>query len=155
MQSIEEDKLINTIGNILSLPKELDDGNIEYKQQLINLTPERIEGLITQMCYRLNEGSGEAIYEIGYTDDGFPRGLSKEKLNESLNNLNTIANRVNAKIMKIMEKEVSPNKYVIEALVRENYDHNNKYIDLTIVVAGNVDASKSSTIGVLITGDIR
>jgi GTPase len=154
MQSIEEDKLINTIGNILSLPKELDDGNIEYKQQLINLTPERIEGLITQMCYRLNEGSGEAIYEIGYTDDGFPRGLSKEKLNESLNNLNTIANRVNAKIMKIMEKEVSPNKYVIEALVRENYDHNNKYIDLTIVVAGNVDASKSSTIGVLITGEL-
>jgi GTPase len=148
----DDEKIIKSIGNILSLPKESDDGNVEYKQQLINLTPERIEGLITQMSYRLNEGGGEAIYEIGYTDDGFPKGLSKEKLDESINNLVKIANNINAKIMKIMEKEVSPNKYVSEVLVRENYDRNHKYIDLTIVVAGNVDASKSSTIGVLTTG---
>jgi GTPase len=154
MQSFEEDKLSNTIGNILSLSKESDDGNIEYKQQLINLTSDRIDGLITQMGYRLNEGGGEAIYEIGYTDDGFPRGLSREKLDESINNLKNIASRLNAKIMKIMEKEISPNKFVSEVLVRENYDRNHKYIDLTILVAGNVDASKSSTIGVLTTGQL-
>ena len=47
---------------------EKDDGNIEYKLKLINLSPERINTLITQMKYRLNEGSGEAIYEIGIKD---------------------------------------------------------------------------------------
>ena len=40
-------------------------GHIEYKLKLLDPSPERFEKLVTQMLWRLKEGRGEAIYEIG------------------------------------------------------------------------------------------
>ena len=40
-------------------------GHIEYKLKLIDPSPDRLERLVTQMLWRLKEGRGEAIYEIG------------------------------------------------------------------------------------------
>ena len=45
-----------------------------------------------------------------------------------------------------MQKE----KNIYEILIRENIE--NKYIDIKVSVAGNVDSGKSSLIGVLING---
>lgn len=53
------------------LPPEVERGNIEYKLKLIDPSPVRFEHLVTQMKWRLQEGLGEAIYEIGVSDDGF------------------------------------------------------------------------------------
>lgn len=47
------------------LPPEPQLGNIEYKLKLINPSQQRFEHLVTQMKWRLREGHGEAIYEIG------------------------------------------------------------------------------------------
>lgn len=52
------------------LPPEPQYGNIEYKLKLTNPSKQRLEHLITQLKWRLNEGNGEAIYEIGVTDSG-------------------------------------------------------------------------------------
>ena len=130
---------------------ENDNGNIEYKWKLLDLSSKRVDQLITQMQYRLNEGSGEAFYEIGIKDDGFPIGISENEFIESSNNLKKIANECNAIISLVSKKEIKNGKIIAEYLVRENND-NNKYIDISILVAGNVDAGKSSTIGVLISG---
>lgn len=43
---------------------ECDYGNIEYKLKLVNITDERIEELVTQMKFRIQEGGGENFYEI-------------------------------------------------------------------------------------------
>lgn len=48
-----------------SLPPEPEQGNIEYKLKLINPCNQRFEHLVTQMKWRLREGHGEAIYQIG------------------------------------------------------------------------------------------
>ncbi|CEG82288.1 Putative Gtp binding protein 2 [Rhizopus microsporus] len=54
-----------------TLPPEADsEGNIEYKLKLVNPSVERLEHLVTQMKWRLAEGNGVAIYEIGIDDDG-------------------------------------------------------------------------------------
>lgn len=47
------------------LPPEPEQGNIEYKLKLINPSSQRFEHLVTQMKWRLQEGHGEAIYQIG------------------------------------------------------------------------------------------
>lgn len=47
------------------LPPEPEQGNIEYKLKLINPSNQRFEHLVTQMKWRLREGHGEAIYQIG------------------------------------------------------------------------------------------
>lgn len=53
------------------LPPEPQNGNIEYKLKLIEPSKQRLEHLITQLKWRLNEkGNGEAIYELGVTDCG-------------------------------------------------------------------------------------
>ena len=38
-----------------SLKKEQDDGYIEYKWKLVNITKKKISKIITQMNYRLRE----------------------------------------------------------------------------------------------------
>ena len=67
-----------------SLPPEVEKGNIEYKLKLIDPSPTRFERLVTQMKWRLQEGLGEAIYEIGVGDNGSCIGLNEEDLAESL-----------------------------------------------------------------------
>lgn len=47
------------------LPPEPEQGNIEYKLKLISPSSQRFEHLVTQMKWRLREGQGEAIYQIG------------------------------------------------------------------------------------------
>lgn len=47
------------------LPPEPEQGNIEYKLKLVNPSNQRFEHLVTQMKWRLREGHGEAIYQIG------------------------------------------------------------------------------------------
>jgi len=55
------------------LEREVEEGNIEYKLKLIDPTPKRFEQLVSQLKWRLGEGQGEALYEVGVEDDGFPR----------------------------------------------------------------------------------
>ena len=143
--------ITDKIGNIFE--PEKDDGNIEYKWKLVNLSSERIERLITQMKYRIAEGSGEALYEIGIADDGFAKGVNLQEYEESLKNLENMATKCDAVCSIITKKEISNGIYIAEVLVRKKVDEGN-YIDLSIVVAGNVDAAKSSTIGVLISGNL-
>ncbi|CAF3036359.1 unnamed protein product [Rotaria sp. Silwood2] len=50
---------------LTGLPPEPQEGNIEYKLKLVDPNPFRLEHLITQMNWRLQEGQGEALYEIG------------------------------------------------------------------------------------------
>ena len=45
------------------------------------------------MKWRLREGRGEAIYEIGVADNGLLLGLSDNDLTSSLNTLNRMADR--------------------------------------------------------------
>jgi len=40
--------------------------------------------LKSQLKWRLFEGQGEAFYEIGVEDSGFPQGLAPEDLNKSI-----------------------------------------------------------------------
>ena len=47
------------------LPPEPEQGNIEYKLKLVSPSSQRFEHLVTQMKWRLREGHGEAIYQIG------------------------------------------------------------------------------------------
>ena len=104
------------------MEQEKDEGNVEYKSQLLNLTEERIQQLMTQMAYRLVEGKGEAIYEIGVRDDGTLIGLPENDFNESLANLKNIVENINASIVHTSIKKVDKNgnMKIAEVTIREN-----------------------------------
>lgn len=131
------------------LDKESDYGNIEYKRELINLNNDTFNKRVTQMKYRIYEGSGEAFYLIGVCDNGIIVGLNENEYNESINNLEKISKHIDCYIVKVSEY-IKNNNYVGEFLIRENDKLD--LINLKISVAGNVDSGKSTTIGTLTKG---
>ena len=106
----------------MSLPPEPQQGNIEYKLKLVNPSNHRLEHLVTQMKWRLREGQGEAIYEIGVEDNGLMTGLSEEDMISSLDTLREMARRLGATIEVLRDREVETEdgvKSVAEILVRK------------------------------------
>jgi len=130
---------------------EQDDGNIEYKLKLIEKSDERIQELITQMRFRCMEGNGECFYNLGVEDDGNLVGITDEEYEETIRTLNIVAEKNDYHVQILSKNNVCENKNIYEVLIREN---SNKYIDIKVCVAGNVNASKSSTIGCLVTGNL-
>lgn len=49
---------------------------------------------MTQMKWRLQEGEGEAIYQIGVEDSGMLAGLKEAELKASLDTLKLMADRL-------------------------------------------------------------
>lgn len=130
---------------------EPEKGNVEYKLKIIDPPATRFKHLVTQMKFRLQEGQGEAIYEIGLRDDGYPRGVSEKELKASLKTLKRMAAELNADVTVIREEEGDKGK-LVEVLVRQYSKED--YLGIRIAVAGNVDSGKSTLVGVLITGEL-
>ncbi len=110
-----------------------------------------MERLVTQLNYRLNEGGGEAFYELGLTDDGVPLGLTEEEASESLRIMEEITGRLGAKFI-IVRKERASRGHVYELLIRRTLDV--PPIQVSVALLGNVDAGKSTLKGVLVSGSL-
>lgn len=137
-----------------SLPPEPQQGNIEYKLKLVNPTSQRLEHLVTQMKWRLREGQGEAIYEIGVEDNGFMTGLSERDLSSALDTLREMGRRLGATIQVLRQRDIDAEegpRTVAEILVRKVPD-DQQCIDLRVCVLGSADVGKSTLLGVLTQG---
>lgn len=148
------------------LPPEVEEGNIEYKLKLVNPTSARLEHLVTQMKWRLREGQGEALYEIGVHDNGQMTGVDRADMDSSLQTLLEMSKQCDADITVLKECAVQNNtvvvqpcegqevRYVAEVLIRRSHDEANKWTDVRIAMLGNVDAGKSTLCGVLTHGEL-
>ena len=76
------------------LSPEIEEGNIEYKRYLINLSKKRFEELLSQMKWRISEGNGIAFYYIGVNDDGTIENINSSQIKESINNLKKISSKI-------------------------------------------------------------
>ena len=135
------------------LEKEIEEGNIEYKLKLVNLSDEQILHRVTQLHWRLNESNETdsdvtavekgvtdrkdrvvAIYFIGVEDNGYPVGISKTDLKESIQSLNKITSGAKGELViksifkgrGVKSNSTSrkcPNEpyYVAEVIIRRKY----------------------------------
>jgi len=136
-----------------NLRREEQEGNTEYKLKIASLGRERLEELASQMKYRLNEGGGEAFYELGVSDEGEPIGLPEPELTNTLDNLREVGMRIGVTCTTIREAPGRTGK-VVEVLVRRNPVNGTLPVYLTIPMLGNVDAGKSTIVGVLASGEL-
>ncbi len=134
---------------------ENDYGNVEYKITLSHITSksERLQELASQMRFRLYEGRGEAYYYIGVTDEGAPEGISEIEMKKSIQMLNEISDIAGAKV-SILRKTMGNNGQIAECFVIKNKNPNEIPPDIRIATVGNVDAGKSTIIGVLENGEL-
>lgn len=157
--SQDDEECLESNGNIVLdfeqgiLPPEPQLGNIEYKLKLVNPTSQRFEHLVTQMKWRLREGKGEAVYEIGVQDSGFLSGLSDNEMSASLDTLKQMANKLGASTTILRRKTVSAQRSVAEVLVRKIPDDQHS-IEVRVSVLGGVNAGKSTLLGVLTQGEL-
>ena len=106
---------------MFSLPKEIEEGNIEYKRDLLNIDDERKNHLASQMKWRIKEGNSKAIYYIGINDDGSFYGLEKKDLNICIKTIKEIAKIINAKIIKLERQNIN-NKYYCKIEIEHNIE---------------------------------
>ncbi|XP_061767759.1 GTP-binding protein 2 [Nerophis ophidion] len=139
------------------LPPEAEEGNIEYKLKLVEPTQSRLEHLVTQMKWRLQEGRGEAVYQIGVEDNGMLVGLSEDDMRASLTTLHKMAEKVGADMTILRHSEVDYDAdqphTIAEVLIRKVPD-DQQFLDLRVAVLGNVDSGKSTLLGVLTQGEL-
>ncbi|XP_055956923.1 GTP-binding protein 2 [Patella vulgata] len=140
-----------------TLPPEEELGNVEYKRTLVRPSVTRLEHLVTQMKWRLEEGHGEAIYEIGVEDNGILAGLTDSDLDASLETLETMSSRLGASLTVLRERSIEDEKSTgrrraMELLIRKVPD-DQEFLDLRLAVLGNVDTGKSTLLGVLTQGE--
>ncbi len=137
------------VRNIKDLQKnfeiEYDFGNIEYKLKLTNTNNARIEELVTQMKFRLQEGAGTCFYKIGLEDNGNPLGLNEEELKLSLDVLEEIAERLNAtaNVVNVVKGKLG---FIAEIVVKLNETTlSNKY-EINIGLLGEYSSGKSTLV---------
>ena len=132
-----------------NLPKEREDGNVEYKLKLIQPSRDRLEELASQIRYRLAEKGGEALYILGVSDSGEPLGISDEEADASMQSLGKAAELAGARISKIREAKGKGGK-IVELLLRRCRDQ--LPIQISIVTAGQADHN-DVLLGIAVNGD--
>ncbi|KAI9197416.1 P-loop containing nucleoside triphosphate hydrolase protein [Polychytrium aggregatum] len=136
------------------LPAEVEEGNVEYKLKLIDPSPERVQHLITQMKWRLSEGHGEAMYEIGVADNGELVGLTRADMDQTIATLRMMSQSLSAEISLIRERPVpTAIRMIAEVLVRKCLVDQHHFLEIRVAIIGAADAGKSTLLGVLTHGE--
>ena len=142
--------------DIYNLPSEVEEGNIEYKRNILNLTPEKITKYGTQMLWRINEGRdttgfNEAYYYIGIEDNGKISRMNNAQIKESLDNLKIITNEYDIDIASTQTVMTKRGVVAIVKVVKLS----NKIIqnDIRIALLGGSNNGKTTFLSV-ITRDI-
>eukprot|EP01036_Dinobryon_divergens_P026764 gene26764-35450_t len=135
------------------LCREKEEGNREYKFKLTGLTDEQRNHRITQLNWRLNEGNDSAVYLIGVEDNGNQLGISDEELKESLRNLKYMADQVGCEMI-VKQLFAGEQGVTAEIHMRRKTRLTVDTCQLNIATAGDLEAGKSTLIGVLCTGKL-
>ena len=135
-----------------SLEREVERGNVEYKLKMIDPSAARLQQLVTQLKWRLAEGAGEALYEIGVADDGTLAGLDEEDMAASLDTLRRMSVEANAKMSVLRRRAVGGGMAVCEVLMQTLAS--SEKTELRVTCIGGTQAGKSTLVAVLSAGTL-
>ncbi|PSK43147.1 GTP-binding protein 1 [Elsinoe australis] len=117
---------------------------------------------------RLEEGHGEAILDLGTEDSGESMGMGKEEWGIALDRVRHVAGLLGAEVKVLMTRGVGGEEEVVDeegakksvkgaqgkVMVRRRPGSVDDVIETRIAVVGNVDAGKSTMLGVLVKGGL-
>ncbi|EXJ55730.1 hypothetical protein A1O7_08660 [Cladophialophora yegresii CBS 114405] len=113
---------------------------------------------------RLDEGHGEALFDLGLEDNGDSMGFTKERWDLALGRITEAANMNKAAVMVLLTYNVGSDHEAKsqtkdkschgKLLIRQAPTAAEEVIETRIAVVGNVDAGKSTMLGVLVKGNL-
>lgn len=113
---------------------------------------------------RLDEGHGESVFDIGFENHGESMKLTKEEWELAYKRLSQVAAKIDADCQLLLTKNLgsgdldgTPTRdgdVSGKVMIRRRPSAAEEVIETRIAVVGNVDAGKSSMLGVLVKGDL-
>jgi GTPase len=128
------------------LDPEVEEGNIEYKRYLSDLTKQRLEEYVSQMIWRVREGDGEAIYYLGVEDDGTFYNWTTNEKKQTLDSFKIIVKTAKMKIIKVVKvyyKVDGKRNNYFKIVIREKLD---EIIEKRILLLGDTQIGKTTLI---------
>nr|POF13762.1 gtp-binding protein 2 [Quercus suber] len=138
-------------------PLLLDAG--DTKDESIKQLREIIDG-------RLEDGHGECLFDIGLEDNGDGQALTEQEWTASLARLDEVMAKLKADYRMLMTKNVPDSAVNVgneakkekgcvgKVIIRRRPGDVDDTIETRIAVVGNVDAGKSTLLGVLVKGGL-
>uniref|UniRef100_A0A1B0EVS3 Uncharacterized protein n=2 Tax=Phlebotomus papatasi TaxID=29031 RepID=A0A1B0EVS3_PHLPP len=130
-----------------------DYSSIRGKGVLVSPTEEQFELLKKRLQERIEDSRGETIYEIGMGDDGGDCGLDPDEFAASLATLQSLATTLDADCVELRQRKADKGLTTGQYLVRKRVDTSD-FMEIRVAVVGNVDAGKSTLLGVLTHGEL-
>ncbi|CAG9830081.1 unnamed protein product [Diabrotica balteata] len=131
-------------------PPEYD--KILGRKVLVAPSEEQYDLLLKRLKQQLGEGRGEVILEIGGSDDGSENGLLDDELEAAVATLQSLANTLECSCVRLRERKETRG-IVVQYLIRRVLDQSD-FLEIRVAVVGNVDAGKSTLLGVLTHGEL-
>lgn len=153
--------ILNTLDLADSAPQ------VRLKDLLIG-SDDNLEQLVTLLDQRVEEGHGETVFEVGFENNGDSMALSKADWDVAMKRLNEAASKVRADCQLLVTYNVGGDVEASEEsrandkdkgcrgtiLIRQHPKTVENVIETRIAVVGNVDAGKSTMLGVLVKGGL-
>jgi len=119
---------------------------------LISPSEEEYELIQARIKSLMEEGRGETIFEVGVGDDS-DAGLPEDELEASMATLESIGATLDADCVRLREKQCDSGRKSVVTLIRRRADTKD-FMEIRVAVVGNVDAGKSTLLGVLTHGEL-
>ncbi|XP_037948180.1 GTP-binding protein 1-like [Teleopsis dalmanni] len=129
-----------------------DYSSIRGKVVLVSPTEEQYELLKKRLEERTFDSGGETIYEIGVGEDGSDSGLVEDEYQASVATLQSLATTIDADMVLLRQRKGEMG-ITGQYLIRKRVDTSD-FMEIRVAVVGNVDAGKSTLLGVLTHGEL-
>ncbi|KAI1301734.1 GTP-binding protein 1 [Halotydeus destructor] len=124
---------------------------LHNKTALISPTSQDLDTLVQQLKDKLDKGGGETLYQVGIGENG-DSGLTDDELTQSVATISRMADKLEADYVLLRSRK-SDGGLIADYLVRKKVDAND-FQEVRVAVVGNVDAGKSTLLGVLTHGEL-
>ncbi|XP_061130823.1 GTP-binding protein 1-like [Syngnathus typhle] len=126
--------------------------DLSNKMVLVSPTGEQYDALRRHLRARLDEGCGETIFVVGMGSDGGDYGLSDRDTEASVATVQSLCEQVEADLILLRERTEVGGK-ICDFLIRRRVGEQD-FLEVRVAVVGNVDAGKSTLLGVLTHGEL-
>ncbi|XP_063983782.1 GTP-binding protein 1 [Diachasmimorpha longicaudata] len=133
-------------------PAVPDYSSIRGKDVLVSPSEEQYELLLRRLKERILDGGSETIFDIGIGEDGSEDGLKSDEYEASVATLQSLAATLEADCVLLRQSKVDQG-LTGQYLVRRRLDQQD-FLEIRVAVVGNVDAGKSTLLGVLTHGEL-
>uniref|UniRef100_A0A673YED5 GTP-binding protein 1 n=1 Tax=Salmo trutta TaxID=8032 RepID=A0A673YED5_SALTR len=137
------DKIVYIFCLSPSLPRQL---------ALVSPNGEQYDSLLRQLRERMDEGCGETIYVVGMGSDGGDYGLDEGDMEASVATVQSLCEQTESELILLRER-IEAGGQVRDYLIRRRVGDQD-FLEVRVAVVGNVDAGKSTLLGVLTHGEL-